>query len=153
VPPAVSWTYPDFMRASLKDIEARTVDCQNCPVFMLCETGQGGTGWTCPKCKATGVYLDPPKDNGATMPDYLLVMDCAKHKFEVNKDSNSVKECGLCSGGVMEFEVINKGTKNFFVRTVHAKVTAEARQEMFKTAWDHWTKEYAEKPLPEDEKK
>lgn len=152
-PPSVSWAFTTFMRASLKQIEAKTVSCTNCPVFMLCETGQGGTGWVCPKCKMSGVYLDEPTDGGTTMPERVLAVDCAKHKFHVDKDCNQITECGVCSGGLMEFEVLNRGTKNYYIRTVHAIIPVAKRQETLKMAWDHWTKEYAEDKKKEKKEK
>ena len=121
--PEVSWTYPEFIKATLEQIAKKTVDCKTCPVFLLCETETGGTGWVCPKCKTTGVFMDEPEDM-ASMPAYVLVIDCGKHKFEVKKESAQITECSLCSGGLMELEVLNQGTKNFYVRTVHALVDA-----------------------------
>ena len=78
------------------------------------------------------------------MPAYVLVIDCGKHKFEVKKESAQITECSLCSGGLMELEVLNQGTKNFYVRTVHALVDAKTRRKKLKQAWDHWTKYYAD---------
>jgi hypothetical protein len=147
--PSVAWTYHDFIHATPVAIAEKTVECKTCPVFMLCETGTGGTGWVCPKCKTTGVFIDEPKDL-ASMPDYVLVVDCANHKFEVKKESTQITECSLCSGGLMELEVLNKGTKNFYIRTVHAVVDAKERQEKLKKAWHYW-KEYYAKKTEEDE--
>jgi len=146
--PEVAWTYKEFIDASLEEIAAKTVECKTCPVFMLCETSTGGTGWVCPKCKTTGVFIDEPEDM-ASMPDYVLVVDCEKHKFEVKKESAQITECSLCSGGLMELEVLNQGTKNFYVRTVHSVVDTKVRQAKLKKAWDYWTDYYAEKAKEE----
>ncbi len=141
--PSVAWTYQGFIEATLEQITEKTVECKTCPVFMMCETETGGTGWVCPECKTTGVFMDEPADM-SSMPDFVLVVDCTKHKFAVKKESAQIKKCSLCTGGLMELEVLNQGTKNFYVRTVHAKVDAKTRQETLKKAWDHWTKYYTD---------
>jgi hypothetical protein len=146
--PAVGWTYKAFIDATSEAIAEKTVECKTCPVFMMCESETGGTGWVCPKCRTTGVFIDEPADL-ASMPDYVLVIDCHKHKFEVKKESSQITECSLCSGGLMELEVLNQGTKNFYVRTVHASVTTKERQEKLKKAWAYWTKYYEDKKAEE----
>jgi len=143
--PSVSWLLTDYIRASDKEILEKTVNCTNCPVFILCETGQGGTGWTCSKCNATGVYLDTPKEGANELPEHVLVIDCGKHKFEKKKECAQITECSLCSGGLMELEVLNKGTKNHYIRTVHAYIAHEQRKKVLLQGWNYWSKFWEEK--------
>jgi hypothetical protein len=148
-PPKSSWRLTTFIEAPMDEIKAKIVDCKTCPVFLLCEAGQGGTGWTCMKCRSTGVYVDTPEGNGK-LPDDALILDCTKHKFEMRKEAEQIPSCSLCNGGMMELEVINitEGdkkvpyTKSHYIATVHAGMKVEERQKALKDYFAQHMKEY-----------
>ena len=139
--PTAAWRLPLFIEASLDAVKAKVVECSTCPVFLLCETGTGGTGWVCPKCNATGVYVDQPENDKA--PEDVLVVDCGNHKFDVRAESKRISECALCSGGIMELEILAKTTKNHYIATAYAKVAVETRHAHLKAAHDKWKKHHA----------
>lgn len=135
-PPDVAWTMDQFLAASRAEIDAKTVTCDTCPVFISCEAGSGGSGWTCVRCSSTGVLVDVPEVQ--RMPDNLLIIDCAKHKFERKQQTEQLLKCALCSGQQMQLE--GKRTKNHYVRTAYAMVTVEERKKVLTEARTNWQK-------------
>ena len=137
VPPKCAFALKDFIKASKKALKAHQVDCPACPVYLLCSESQGGTGYVCGKCGSTGVWIDKP-DYGRAIPTDILVLDCDKHKFE-RDEKRKLSCCVLCSGGLAQLEVNERGAKNHLVFTVHSKVKIENRQTVLKEAWKKWT--------------
>lgn len=148
-PPKNSWRLTAFIDAPIEEIKAKRVECKTCPVFLLCEAGQGGTGWTCVKCRSTGVYVDTPEGSGK-LPDDALILDCGKHKFEMRKEAEQIPSCSLCNGGMMELEVINIAvgeskvpyTKSHLVTTIYSVIPVEERQKSLKKYYQEHMKEY-----------
>jgi hypothetical protein len=120
-----------------EEIKAKTVDCASCPVFMLCESSTGGSGYVCKACKSTGVFLDEDKE------DEILVLDCAKHKFPT-KQGGEMEKCPLCCGTMMKFEYREMPPKNWVIFTVHSLVANTERRKSMNEALEHWKKHYAE---------
>lgn len=150
-PPAVAFRLPLFVDMALADVMERVVECRNCPVSLSCEAGEGGTGWTCPTCKATGVWVDVPEGN--ELPEDVIAVDCGKHKFHMRKESEQITKCTLCSGGAMELEVLTKGPKQHYVATAYATVPIAERQKQLKEFYEHWKKFYADKAREDAAKK
>ncbi len=142
VPPAVAFRLTDYINASVEEVKKRTVECGTCPVYLLCEAGQGGTGWTCPTCKATGVYVSEP--DPSKMPDDVLAVDCTKHKFETRPEAAQIQKCGLCSGGAMELEVLSRGSKTHYILTAYTSIPPLERQKFLKESFEQWSKHYEE---------
>lgn len=140
VPPRESWRLPVFIEASLDDVAKTLVDCSSCPVNLLCSEGEGGTGYVCKTCGNTGVWIDEPS-YGKEIPKDILILDCAKHKFNA-PEKNRMTKCAICSGGIMQLEVLNHGARNHVVFTVHAKVSVAERQKTLREAWAKWKKHY-----------
>ena len=148
VPPKASWRLPLFIKAQPKALKKKLVDCPTCPVFLLCQEGQGGTGYVCPICKSTGVWIDEP--GLSALPKDILLIDCAKHNFDASK---KLTKCALCSGGIMQLEWQNRGARNHYVATVHARVPIEARQAALAEAWTTWERHYLEEAKAAGKKK
>ncbi len=145
VPPDVAWNVRKFTEASLDEIKAKVVTCQTCPVYPACETSLGGTGWTCPQCSCTGVWVEMPSaGDQESVPDDILVIDCQKHKFERKREAENMVQCALCSGGIGELEVGHAGAKNHIIFTAYAKVPVEKRQVDCRESIAMWEQHYAE---------
>lgn len=144
-PPPASWRLKVFVEAPVSELKKRQVDCTTCPVFLLCEVGEGGTGWVCGTCKSTGFEITPIESG--KHPDEILIIDCAKHKFNVRKDSEKMTSCALCSGGQMELEIaLGPEIRAHYLSTVHSTVPVEERQRFLKEKYEFWKSEYAKEP-------
>jgi len=139
-PPPPAWRLKVLIDAPISEVKKKVVDCPQCPVFFLCQEGEGGTGYHCSKCGSTAVWIDQP-GYGTSIPKDILVLDCNKHKFE-RADKRKLTQCVLCSGGLAQLEVKNRGAQNHIVLTVHSAVPAAERQKTLKEAWAKWTKYY-----------
>lgn len=152
-PPMSAWNVKALIDASPADVQAKVVDCPSCPVFLFCQDGSGGVGYWCSKCRATAVRFDEARyaaDHDA--PQDILILDCAKHKFEMEK-GKKLTLCVICSGGLASLEMTATGAKNHLVLTKHASVPAETRQKTLREAWAKWKKFYAEKAKNERKEK
>lgn len=143
VPPPVAWRLPLFIEATHEELRARQVDCPRCPVYLLCEAGEGGTGWVCQFCGSTGVAVEKLEES--KLPGDLLIIDCAAHKFHKLPVADNMTSCALCSGGQMELELQFPASRMHMVSTVHAKVSVEERQKFLREKRDFWVAEYAKK--------
>lgn len=143
-PPASSWRLPVFIEAPLEEILAKRVDCSTCPVFFACEAGEGGSGWVCSECKATGVLVS--KFEPGELPDHHMVVDCGKHKFHKNPKSEGMTRCTICSGNQMELELQYPDKQLHYIPTVHALVPVEERQKVLKEKFEFWKAEYDKDP-------
>lgn len=103
------------------------VDCGTCPVSMACAVEQGGNGYTYECCHATG-FVAQTEDGGAE----LLMIDCARHKFESNSEVADLPSCPLCSGDAVTIELLGLGTQARWLPTVHASVPARTRLAKFR---------------------
>lgn len=139
VPPKAAWRLPVLLEASKKDLEASRVDCSTCPVFILCESGEYGTGWVCQTCNATGIRMTEPEESGGPAPD-LLGVDCGKHNFIVGPNSGLQKTCSLCTGDQIGLEMGNPLNRFYLLATVHAKVPIGTRQKVLKARVKVWEK-------------
>jgi len=139
VPPDSSMTLQELIKRPLKEITP--VDCSTCPVSMLCQEGQGGAGYVCDICGATGVYVDEPEPGA--FPKNLLVMDCGKHRFETLEGKGKMPDCGLCTGDQMELLLRNEHAVNHYVPTVHARVPLAERQKVLAEKLKYWKGEIA----------
>lgn len=146
IPPRAAWRLKVFKDAPVDQLKEQQVDCPTCPVFLLCQAGEGGTGWVCKICKATGMEISPIESG--KHPDEILIIDCAKHNFETKKESERMTSCSLCSGGQMEFEVRFPDIKAYLLTTVHSGVPVEDRQKKLKETFEFWSDEYAKEPVP-----
>lgn len=140
IPPPVAWRLPLFVEATHEELRARQVDCPRCPVYMQCEAGEGGTGWVCPTCGATGVSIEKVDEN--TFPPDLLIIDCGAHKFNRRPDAKNMTICSLCSGGQMELEMRFPDARVHLISSVHAKIPVESRQKFLQEKRDFWAAEY-----------
>lgn len=147
-PPSASWRLRQFIEAPLQELHARQVTCSTCPVFLLCENGEGGTGYVCEVCNATGLKIEDTPE--AEMAADLLVVDCGQHKFERKPTGENMALCSLCSGGQMDLEVQFPDSRFHFLTTIYAKVAVEERQRKLKEALEFWEAEYAKAPPKED---
>jgi ribosomal protein S27AE len=148
-PPPAAWRLKVFLDAPVDELKRRQVDCPTCPVSLMCEVGEGGTGWTCGRCKSTGFEITPIESG--KHPDEILMIDCAAHKFATKKESERMTLCALCSGNVMELEVVMGETKRLhYLTTVHAMVPVEERQRFLKEKFEFWKDEYAKKKKTEE---
>ena len=144
-PAPAMWNIRKFADASLEEVLAKRVNCGNCPLYLPCEGGEGGTGWACPKCGTTAVRVHEPRPGHENEdPDDIIVVDCNKHKFERMDRSKNMLDCPLCSEGIAEIEVECVGAKNHVLFTEHSKVPIEQRHEQVKTAFVNWEIYYAE---------
>lgn len=135
-----------MLKLGIDDVRAKVVGCSTCPVFMLCESSTGGSGYTCKTCKATGVFLDEDKE------DEVLVLDCFKHKFGT-KTGGELEKCPLCSGTMMKFEYREMPPKSWIIFTEHAVVPLETRIKTLNESLDHWKTHYAEEAEKEAQEK
>ncbi len=140
-PPLAAWRLPAFVEAPLAEVEAKVVECRTCPVFLMCEAGQGGTGWTCASCRATGVLVDVP--GTGTVPEDVLLIDCGRHQFWTREAAVDLTRCDLCSGRVMDLELRARGSKQHYIATVHARVPVAERQKNLREAYEYWNRRYA----------
>jgi hypothetical protein len=143
-PPKKSWRLTVLMDAPLDEVKRTIVDCPECPVFILCKEGEGGTGWWCAGCGSTGVWVSEPTND---LPRDLLDIDCAQHGFE-RAEARKQTICGLCSGGLMQLEYMNRlngedRMRNHLVLTIHSKHTPEDRQKTLRREWDRWKAHYS----------
>lgn len=150
VPPKVAWRLPVFIDAPLSKVKKTVVDCPQCPVFLFCQEGEGGTGYVCSQCGGTGVWVDQP-DFSTEIPKDMLNIDCSKHKFE-RADRKVLTKCAICSGGIMQLEVTGHGTRNWIIFTKHARVSVADRQKQLKEAAEKWKKWKEERDLKAAEK-
>ena len=146
-PPKKSWRLPVLIETPLEKLKETVVDCPECPVYLFCKEGQGGTGWWCAQCGMTGVWIDEPDPN--ELPKDLLNIDCAKHNFEKH-EKRKHPICSFCSGGIMQLEYLNTTEaedrmRNHLVLTVHSKVTVEERQKVLKRDFARWKEHYEKK--------
>lgn len=153
-PPDCAVRITDLADMPLEELAKRVVGCKNCPVFMACETGQGGTGWTCPECRSTGVYVDAPPD-AATLPRDCIGVDCGNHKFHTRQEAETIR-CMLCTGQAMELVIIGADAKkvtHHLVLTEHSKVSLKVRQEAMQAGRVKWTKYHEEEAAAEKAKR
>jgi hypothetical protein len=143
-PPHNAWRLRLFVIASPEELRARQVTCGTCPVFILCENGEGGTGYVCEVCGATGIDIE--KTPEAEMPKDLLVVDCGQHKFNRKPAGENLTLCSLCSGGQMDLEVQFPDSRFHYLTTVYAKVPVKERQKKLREALVFWEAEYAKEP-------
>lgn len=136
-PPKAAWDLKAFIKAAEEEIAAKTVDCKNCPVFMLCEAGEGSTGYWCSKCGSIGVWCDDKDMGKRNIPRDILLIDCNKHKFPRPADKHKLTRCALCSGGIMDLVSQGEGANNHYVYTKHAGVSATERQKVLKREFEH----------------
>ena len=129
------------------DIEAKTVGCSTCPVFLLCESSSYGSGYTCGKCKTTGVLFSTDNE------DEVMVVDCAKHKFPTKADGGTMAECTLCNGQIMKQEYRSMPPKNYIILTENSAVPLDVRLEKLKDSLKHWKEHFAETAAREEEEK
>ena len=118
------------------EIAARTVDCPTCPVNMLCEAGGNGVGIVCGPCGAAalgGDHDDPAKAR------FLLYVDCAKHNFS-RKDGMLDKGCWMCLPRIMQTELNGVPPAIYMIRTVHSKVSVEARRKNVQVSMETYSK-------------
>lgn len=101
--------------------DVRPVDCGTCPVTLACALDRGGNGFTFQCCGATG-FLTSDEEG-----EVLLMLDCGRHKFEVNNIVDSMPLCPLCSSVIVETTLEGLGTRSRWVPTVHAKVPWQDR--------------------------
>jgi hypothetical protein len=146
VPPPVAWRLPVFLEATPEELTARLVDCSTCPVYLLCEAGEGGTGWVCGTCKATGVAVEQIEES--KLPDDLLIIDCATHKFNRIPAAENMTVCSLCGGGQVELEINFPNSRAHLITTVHAHVPVTERQRFLREQMAYWKDMYAKKPGP-----
>lgn len=123
-PPPQAMSLRRFVTLSDAEAEAARVTCETCPVNMSCMAGQGGTGYVVACCDATSMCLQEK-------PKRVLIIDCAKHRFERTTDTKSIKKCGLCSAGVLQIDARNLEAQ-YYLPTVHAKVPVTERLAFFK---------------------
>lgn len=143
-PPHNAWRLRVFIEATPEELRARQVGCSTCPVFMLCENGEGGTGFVCAQCGATGIDIENTPES--QMPKDLLVVDCNQHKFNRKPEDQNVTLCSLCSGGQMDLEIQFPDSRFHYLSTVHAAVPVEERQRKLREAFKFWEDEYAKEP-------
>ncbi len=150
-PPSAAFRLPLFVAMPLAEAAKNVVSCSTCPVSMLCEAAEGGSGWGCPTCKATGVWVDVPEGND--LPKQVIGVDCGKHKFHMRKEAEQITKCSLCSGGAMELEVLTKGPAQYIVFTEYATVSLADRHKQLGDFYEYWKKFYADKAAEEAAKK
>lgn len=131
----------DFMKAPNDVIDAKTVDCDVCPVSMLCQAGEGGSGRVCEDCRSTGVPIDADTYQDAK---HLYLIDCANHNFPTEKP---LKPCNMCDGRILQHEVREPPPTPtvHYVRTKYAKVSIDDRKEKFRAEEIVWRAHYEEK--------
>lgn len=144
VPPKAAFRLMDFIQASVDEVAAKTVDCGTCPVNMLCENSEGGTGYVCEECNATAVFVQELQP-GERLPSDVLLLDCGEHKFKKRENTDRITKCAICSGAIMEKEVLNEGVKHHYIYTTHAKLTVGQRQKTLSFAAAHWKEHHAAK--------
>lgn len=137
-PPKTSWRLPVLIEAPIKKVKKTVVDCSTCPVSLLCENREGGSGYVCDTCGGTAVLVEEPQDNKA--PDDVLLIDCEKHKFEKREGVDPITRCTLCSGAIMETEVQGVGVRHHLVLTAHSRVKIEDRIKQLSDAAAYWHK-------------
>lgn len=138
-PPPCAWDLKAFSEASDAEIEAKKVSCSTCPVNMLCETGEGGTGYVCQTCGMTGVWIDEPDPKRPSTDVYMI--DCARHKFHTREKNGQMRTCSTCTGEVMEAYVENVNSKLHYIYTEHARVSAEERRNTLRDSLAYWKAE------------
>lgn len=146
IPPVSSWRLPVFVDAPLDEVYRKVVTCDTCPVRAQCDAGEGGTGWTCSVCRATGVYVDKPV--GVKLPKNVLILDCHKHNFHTLNEAKQITRCSLCNGAQMELEAMDHyplikggdrgGFTAHYIATAYAHVPVERRQAELKAAYEKY---------------
>jgi hypothetical protein len=107
-----------------KSLEAKRVDCGQCPISMRCVVGDkyGATGWTYPCCGSTALYLGE---------NNLLIVDCAKHNFWTHPDVDEFDVCPMCRGQ-MAAQVNSTTREILYLPTVHSRVSSAKRLPMLR---------------------
>ena len=126
----------DYAKLSNAEIEAKVVDCPTCPVNMLCEAGEGGSGFACGQCDGTAMGVE---DVNLAKTANMYYIDCAKQHF--SRDGGVIAQgCDMCTGKIMKTEVNGIPPTLYIIRTVYAKVSIDERRRIFEVR----RKEYEE---------
>ncbi len=141
--PFASWRLRQFIAASPEELKRKVVDCTTCPVARQCKAGEGGTGWTCPTCRATGVWIDKPEREGK-LPKDVFGVDCGAHNFHTRRETFPVPPgCPFCSGALAEIEAwTSVPIAQHMIMTRYAHVPVEERQKFLKEQFAFWTRYY-----------
>jgi len=131
--PKKTWYPADYVKADTEAIKASAVDCDTCPVSMLCQASTGSSGFVCTECHSTSVFTD---DNDR---QHAYVIDCEKHTFPIDEQKKIV--CQLCDGRTFKHEFHWVFPWSWILPTVHAKVGVEERQRVMREGYERWKSE------------
>lgn len=112
-------TIEELLKSTPEDLDARSVDCDRCPISITCMMGIKSNYPKFGCCGAIGVTTEVSEGI------HLLVVDCAKHNMGDGKPSQV--KCSLCSGDIASVYARRWVDHYAYLRTVNSKVTAKAR--------------------------
>lgn len=133
----LGWTADELLSTPIETLEASVVDCGSCPVNLSCAVRRGGNGYKYACCGSTAVVVEGLITvSGICVSPSLLVMDCARNRFETSPRVLDLKElCVLCKAEHFALvHLLNLTPNHRIVPTVHAKVPLRERVAAWRAA-------------------